>query len=78
MRDLSIDIPHPLNDMYTGEEGIAVFKRTDARSFVLSGSHRNTNADDSCQGSSYKIADAAQNINTFQSSVEAIMQFYEL
>ncbi|CAB9504849.1 Inherit from COG: chitinase [Seminavis robusta] len=76
-KDLSIDIPHPIYDDQTFRQGIAVFKGTDARSFTLSGSHRKANAAISCQGSSYKIADAAHNSDhTFQMSAVAIKEYY--
>ncbi|MGA1196127.1 MAG: Ser-Thr-rich GPI-anchored membrane family protein [Candidatus Latescibacterota bacterium] len=79
-KTLSIDIPHPLNDAGTPEQGIAIFKGTQARTFVMSGAHRNANnALAPCfNDPNYKIADAAHNeAHTFHAIVEAIDQYYD-
>jgi len=76
---LSIDIPHPLNDTGTPEQGIAIFKGTNARTFVMSGAHRNANnvLAPCFNDPNYKIADAAHNeAHTFHALVEAIDQYY--
>lgn len=41
--ELIIQVPHPLNDMNTGRQGIRAFKELDARVFCLSGTHRYNN-----------------------------------
>jgi len=43
-RELSIQIPHPIMDDGTLEQGILVFKETNARSFLLAGTDRRANA----------------------------------
>lgn len=77
-RELAIQIPHPLNDSTTPEQGIAVFRGTGARSFLLSGAHRNANdATSTCQ-SNYKEADGAHEVNhMFQPTTEATVAWYE-
>ena len=77
---LSIDIPHPLNDSGTPEQGIAIFKGTNARTFVMSGAHRDANdvLAPCFNDPKYKIADAAHNTeHTFHAAVEAIDQYYD-
>jgi len=77
---LSIDIPHPLNDTGTPEQGIAIFKGTNARTFVMSGAHRNANhiLAPCFNDPNYKIADAAHNkAHTFHAIVETIDQYYD-
>jgi len=79
-QSLSIDIPHPLNDTGTPEQGIAIFKGTQARTFVMSGAHRNANdvLAPCFNDPKYKIADAAHNeAHTFHAAVEAIDQYYD-
>ncbi len=36
-RELAVQIPHPLNDLNTPEQGIGVLKANRARSYLLSG-----------------------------------------
>lgn len=79
-QNFSIDIPHPLNDTGTPEQGIAIFKGTNARTFVMSGAHRNANnvLAPCFNDPNYKIADAAHNeAHTFHAIVEAIDQYYD-
>jgi len=58
--NLSIDVPHPLADMNTYEEGVQIYKESQARSMYLAGSHRRTVPDKSdCGG--YNKADASHN-----------------
>ncbi len=77
-RELNLQIPHPLNDSNTPEEGMSVFKAIGARSFLLSGAHRNANdATSPCQ-SSYKEADAAHNVeHMFAPTTEATLAWYQ-
>jgi len=77
-RELAIHIPHPLNEAQTAVQGTTVFKATGARSFLLTGSHRNSNDNDSpCQGN-YKEADAAHNVeNLYHAAAEASLDWYE-
>lgn len=76
---LSIDAAHPRFDSHTGEQCMAVFKGTHARSTVIAGSHRHANAAPSpCDGSGYHDSDAAHNTHhCFQSATKAILDTYE-
>jgi hypothetical protein len=71
-RELHIHISHPLADAVTEVQGIAVFKAVDARSFLLSGTHRNASAVlAACQGE--PEADVAHNASTpYHAAVEAL------
>jgi hypothetical protein len=50
VRELNIAIPHPLDDSTTEAQGIAVFKGTGSRSFLLAGSRRDLGGASSCDG----------------------------
>ena len=71
-RELHIHISHPLADAVTEVQGIAVFKAVDARSFLLSGTHRNASTVlAACQGE--PEADVAHNASTpYHAAVEAL------
>jgi hypothetical protein len=71
-RELHIHISHPLADAVTETQGIEVFKRVDARSFLLSGTHRNASAVlAACQGENE--TDVAHNAATaYHAVVEAL------
>ncbi|HXN21284.1 MAG TPA: hypothetical protein VOA41_00915 [Candidatus Dormibacteraeota bacterium] len=72
---LSIEIPHPLFDDLTPEEGIDTFRQLDARTLLMAGTHRYANqASSSCQPDPVgNIADVAHNIdNMFEMTHEAI------
>jgi hypothetical protein len=56
----------------------AFFKGTNARSFVVSGSHRYANTTISTCQSGYEVTDdAAHTVNGFHSAVTAILKFYD-
>jgi len=58
--NLSIDVPHPLADTNTYEQGVQIYKDSQARSMYLAGAHRETVSDKSdCGG--YNKADASHN-----------------
>ena len=77
-RELAIHIPHPLNEAQTAVQGTSVFKTTRARSFLLTGSHRNSNDNASPCQSNYKEADAAHNVeNLYHAAAEASLDWYE-
>lgn len=77
-RELAIQISHPLNDLDTALQGASVFKTTRARSFLLTGSHRNANDPDSTCQSSHRESDAAHNVeNMFHPSTEATLEWYQ-
>ena len=42
-REISIQIPHPIFDLHTAEDGIKIFRGTNARSFIMAGTHRHAN-----------------------------------
>src|SRR5215471_15545545 len=49
-RELNIAIAHPLDDSATEDEGLAIFKATRSRSFLLAGSRRDLGPDRPCPG----------------------------
>lgn len=62
--NLIIQVPHPLNDLYTGQEGIYMFKRLDAKAFFIAGTHRYNNS---------VMSDVAHNNNNyFQVATEVV------
>ncbi len=75
---LSIDVPHPLNESRTPEQGIAIFQGTNARTFVMAGAHRRASATQSTCQSSYTITDGVHNADhTFYASFEALSDCYD-
>jgi hypothetical protein len=75
-RELSHQAPHPLADIDTEVQAIEMFKRTDARSFLLCGAHRNANTERACDGS-YRKADCAHDTeNMFFVASREIAEFY--
>jgi hypothetical protein len=80
---LVIMSPHPKKDLNTGREGIYCFLHADAYCFMLSGTHRCNNDDESnCSGSSsvctgssdpYKISDMAHNVNSIWQKTTEIL-----
>ncbi|MBI5305866.1 MAG: hypothetical protein HY868_27305 [Chloroflexi bacterium] len=77
-RELNIQAPHPLADIDTDKEAIGVFKGTNARTYLLAGSHRDANTKRSaCSNTSEGEADATHNAaNFFQATSEALFDFY--
>ncbi len=71
-RELHIHISHPLADAVTETQGIEVFKAVDARSVLLSGTHRNASGvQAACQGENE--TDVAHNAATaYHAAVEAL------
>lgn len=64
--DLIIQVPHPLNDMYTPEWGASLFAETGAHTFMMAGTHRYANAD--------RSADVAHNADSpFQAALAGIL-----
>lgn len=78
-KNLSIESPHPLADLYTAEQALAVFKGTNARSFLVSGAHRkSSDVPSPCDGTGYRVSDAAHSIaGGFNSAAKAVMDHYE-
>lgn len=74
---LSIEIPHPLFDTLTPEEGVDTFRQLDARTLLMAGTHRYANnVQSACQPDPNVLgnnADVAHNIeNMFEPAHEAI------
>ena len=79
-RELSIQAPHPLADLATEAQAIAVFKGVNARSYALAGSHRDANKErTTCQpGTGEGEADAAHNVkDIFFAATDALNEFYK-
>lgn len=86
-RNVTIGIPHPLFDSKTPYEGIDFLQYLGARFFVMSGTHRCANAEESsCDGTTsacsggdlepFKVSDMAHNDSTvFQIAHEAMNNF---
>ncbi|MDI1452176.1 fibronectin type III domain-containing protein [Polyangium sp. 6x1] len=75
-RELSHQAPHPLADLDTELQAIELFKRTESRSFLMCGAHRNANAGQACD-SSYRKADCAHDTGSlFFAAAREISAFY--
>ncbi len=76
-RELSIQVPHPFHEPRTADQGIGIFKGTNARSFIMAGAHRKANpAFSSCQPAFHE-ADASYNDESpFHAMVEGVVDFY--
>ncbi|MDI1477672.1 fibronectin type III domain-containing protein [Polyangium sp. y55x31] len=75
-RELSHQAPHPLADVDTELQAIDIFKRTDSRSFLLCGAHRNANAAQACDAD-YRKADCAHDAGgMFYAASREISAFY--
>lgn len=78
-RELSIQAPHPIYDIATETQAMAVFKGVNARSFLLAGSHRDANpARSTCQPTSGEgEADAGHNDSSlFFIATQALFEYY--
>jgi uncharacterized repeat protein (TIGR01451 family) len=85
-RELSIQVPHPIADIDTAAEGIGIFRDTEARSFIMAGTHRKANsALSACEpqvkgedGEFLTESDAGHNVATlYQPAVQALPEFYD-
>lgn len=76
LRELHLQVPHPL-DGGTGRQGIGVFKTTQARSFLMAGTHPDANVSaSSCQGG-FSESDVLYNVGTiFHETVNELNLFY--
>ncbi len=76
-RELSIQIPHPHHEPRTADQGIGIFKDSQARSFVMAGTHRKANARPSSCQPAFQEADASYSHESpFHAAVEGIVDFY--
>jgi len=74
--NLSIDVPHPFSDSGTYEQGVQIYKHSQARSMYLAGAHRKTVSDLSDCGD-YNKADASINYqNALTSTTMAIEKYW--
>jgi hypothetical protein len=76
-RELSHQVPHPVNEPGTEAQAVSLFKATGARTFLMCGAHRLANADASACDPSYAEADCVHGTaNMYFSAVQAIDAFY--
>lgn len=76
-RETSHQAPHPLSDLSTDAQAIELFKDSNARSFLMAGSHRDASTAASTCQSAYRASDAAHNAATmYQAANEALLAFY--
>ena len=75
--NLSIDVPHPYADLGTYEQGVQIYKYSQARSMYLAGAHRLADSDESdCGG--YNKADASHNYqNALTSTTMVVKKYWE-
>ncbi len=64
-RDLILQVPHPIYDEETVEEGTDILKGTNARALFISGTHRKSNTKKSPCSGNYYISDVAHFDKTF-------------
>lgn len=80
LRELAIQVPHPLFEQDTPAEGIGVFKATGARSFLIAGAHRRANEAHACQHTSsndYRTSDVNHHHETmFQPTTRGLLDWY--
>lgn len=75
--NLSIDVPHPYSDKNTYEQGVQIYKNSQARSMYLAGAHREADSDESDCGDYHK-ADASHNYqNALTSTTMAVKDYWE-
>jgi hypothetical protein len=77
-RELNIAIAHPLDDSRTQDEGLAIFKATNSRTFLLAGARRDLGPMRPCPGDpSCPASDVAHNTDTmFHVVTEELAAFY--
>ena len=77
VREISHQSPHPIYDGDTANQAIGLFKSTDARSFLMCGSHRHANGQTGGCQSSYGPADCAHNkANMFTMANQELDAYY--
>ena len=78
-RELSIAVPHPLDDSTTQDQGIGVFKGTGSRSFLLAGSRRTLGGPSACQATlGFEASDAEPHnvAHPFFAATQALAAWY--
>ncbi|NOT55584.1 MAG: hypothetical protein HOP18_13355 [Deltaproteobacteria bacterium] len=77
LRELNIQAPHPIADAMTASEGIGIFTGTRSRSFLLAGTHRDSDPTLSTCQTAYSRPDAGHNTGTlFEPAVAELLAFY--
>jgi hypothetical protein len=77
LRELSIQAPHPIADAMTAGEGIGIFTGTRSRSFLLAGTHPDSDPTLSTCQTAYSRPDAGHNTGTlFEPAVAELLAFY--
>jgi hypothetical protein len=61
-RELHIQIPHPQYEPGTARQGMLVFQKSQARSFTLAGTHRNSSKQHSLCQQRFKASDPTHNV----------------
>lgn len=76
-REINHSAPHAVSDATTQDEAVALFKRTNSRSFLMSGAKRDIGTS-ACQNNlGYQASDAAHNADSFfTDATEAIDAWY--
>jgi hypothetical protein len=77
-RELNIAVAHPFDDARTQDEGLAIFRDTTSRSFLLAGARRDLGEQRTCPGEDACAAsDVAHNTDTmFYAVTEELADFY--
>ncbi len=75
-RRLILEVPHPRNDLFTRNEGIAGFINLDCAGLLMAGLHRNNSSTPSpCTDGTFFVSDAAHwDGHFFQAAHEALVQ----
>jgi hypothetical protein len=77
LRELNLQAPHPIADAMTSAEGVGIFKGTRSRSFLLAGTHRDSDTTASTCQTAYLRADAGHNTGTLiEPAAAELLAFY--
>lgn len=76
-RPLAVQVPHPLHDVGTADQGVAVLRDAQARSMLVAGAHRDADPRPSPCQPAHRRSDAAHACDgLFQAAVEAHLEHY--
>jgi hypothetical protein len=77
-RELNIAVAHPFDDARTQDEGLAIFRDTTSRSFLMAGARRDLGEQRTCPGEdSCAASDVAHNTDTmFYAVTQELADFY--
>lgn len=77
-RELHMQIPHPQYEPGTAHQGIRLFQWSQARSFTLAGTHRNSSTNQSLCQKRYKDSDPTHNVqHLFHTTTAALHAHYQ-